>query len=307
MATATISTGDQPRIVRTGGIWTILRLLRESPKLVVGLILFGTLLAIALLEPAINSARLDGRLSSELGAFGKFEPLSAEHPLGTDRFGRDVLAMQFTGLRNSLLVGMVAGALSTVFAVAMASFAGYLGGRVEAVVTTITNSVLIIPVWPIMAIIMLFIAKPTLLFLAVILALFGWAGAARVITPQISSLKARPFVDMARVSGYGAFSIMFKEIVPNFLPYIVLGLTSSVANNILAETALRIVGLGPVTVPSLGLLINWELTSGSLAQGHYAVALSPIVGVTLIFVSLNLINLGLEEVYNPRLKKITGL
>jgi peptide/nickel transport system permease protein len=178
---------------------------------------------------------------------------------------------------------------------------------VEAVVTTITNSVLVIPHWPIMAIIMLFVSKPTLLFLAVILALFGWPGPARIMTPQISSLKARPFVDMARVSGYGTWAIMFKEIVPNFLPYIVLGLTSSVSNNILQETALRIVGLGPVTVPSLGLLINWELTSGSLAQGHYAVALSPIVAVTLIFVSLNLINLGLEEVYNPRLKKITGL
>ena len=100
---------------------------------------------------------------------------------------------------------------------------------------------------------------------------------------------------------------MFREVLPNFLPYIVLSFSYAVAYNIMAETGLRVIGLGPQTVVSLGELINFSLYAGTLAQGYYLVALCPIVMLVLIFASLNFINLGMEEVYNPRLKKITGL
>ena len=293
--------------VRTGGFWTFARLLRESPILVVGLVIFGLLVLGAILEPVINNARLDGHLSTELGIFDVLAPSSARHPLGTDHYGRDVLALQFTGLKNSLLVGLIAGGLATVVAVAMATIGGYLGGRTEVVITTIANSVLIIPSWPIIAIVVLFIFRVNLLFLAIVLAFFGWPWPARVMMPQIASLKSRPYVDLARVSGFHSISIMFREVVPNFLPYIILGFTYAVAGNIMAETGLRLVGLGPATVVSLGQLINFALYSGTMAQGYYLIALSPIIILILIFVSLNFINLGLEEVYNPRLKKITGL
>jgi peptide/nickel transport system permease protein len=293
--------------VRTGGFWTFARLLRESPLLVLGLSIFGILVLAALLEPVVNDARLGGHLSTELGIYDVLAPSSAAHPLGTDHFGRDVLALQFTGLRNSLLVGLIAGGLATVVAVTLATVAGYVGGRTEAVITSIANSVLIIPSWPIIAIVVLFIFRVNLLFLAIVLAFFGWAWPARLMMPQIASLKARPYVDLARVTGFGSASIMFREIVPNFLPYIVLGFTYAVAGNIMAETGLRLVGLGPATVVSLGQLINFAMYSGTMAQGYYVIALSPIIILILIFVSLNFINIGLEEVYNPRLKKITGL
>ncbi len=292
---------------KTGGMWTFLRLLKESPLLVSGLVIFLILVLAALLAPAINDARLDGHSSTELGVFDTREPPSAEHPLGTDHFGRDVMALLFTGLRNSLLVGLIAGALATAAAVTMATVAGYFGGRVEVVITTITNSVMIIPSFPILTILVMFVFRVNLLFLALVLAAFSWPWPARVMTPQIRSLKERPFVDLALVSGYGSWAIMFREIVPNFLPYIVLGFTTAVSANIVAETALRLVGLGPATIVSLGQLIQWALYAGTMAQGYYALALSPIVVLILIFVSLNFINFGLEEVYNPRLKKITGL
>jgi peptide/nickel transport system permease protein len=298
--------GNRPG-VRTGGFRTFARLLRESPILVVGLVIFTLLALGAVFEPVINNARLDGHLSTELGIYNAREASSREHPFGTDHYGRDVLALQFTGLRNSLLVGLIAGGISMGISVVLAMLAGFLGGRTEAIITAITNSVLIIPSLPIVAIIVLFVFRVNLLFLALVLAFFGWPWPARVMMPQIASLKTRPYVDLARMSGFGSASIMFREILPNFLPYVVLGVVNSVAGNIMAETGLRLIGLGPATVVSLGQLINYAMNSGTMAQGYYLISLSPIVLLILIFVSLNFVNVGLEEVYNPRLKKITGL
>jgi peptide/nickel transport system permease protein len=301
-----MANAQRPRI-RTGGIWTITRILRESPRLVAGLSLFTLLIVAALVEPALNNARLGGTLSTEIGNFDVLGPPSAAHPLGTDHFGRDVLALQFTGLKNSLLVGLIAAGMATGLAVFLATFAGFLGGRTEVIITTIANSILIIPSLPIFAVIVLFVVKPNMIFMALVLAFFGWPWSCRVIMPQIASLRERPFIDLARVTGYGSLSIMFREIVPNFLPYLVLGFTSAVSGMIMTETGIRLLGLGPATVVTLGQLINYAMTSGVMAQGYYVIALCPIALVVLIFVSLNFINFGLEEVYNPRLKKITGL
>jgi peptide/nickel transport system permease protein len=304
---ATIDRTELKQNVRTGGFWTFARLLRESPRLVIGLVIFGLLVLAAVLEQPINNARLGGHRSTEVGIYDVHMPVSAAHPFGTDFFARDELALIFTGLKNSLVIGFIAGGLSTALALLLASLAGYVGGRTEAVITTVTNSVLIIPSTPILAIIVMFVFKPNILFLSVALAFFAWPSPTRVIMPQIRSLKERPFIDLARVSGYGTWAIMFREIVPNFLPYIVLGFTNAVAGSILAETGLRLLGLGPATAASLGQLIQWTLYSGTLAQGYYLIALSPVILLILIFASLNFINFGLEEVYNPRLKKITGL
>jgi peptide/nickel transport system permease protein len=301
-----MSSSDTPR-VRTGGIFTVARLLRESPILVVGITIFGLLALVAIFEPVINNALLHGNRSTELGLYDVHLPSSREHLFGTDERGRDVLALQFTGLRNSLMVGMLAGAMSLGISVILATIAGYVGGRTEAVITAITNSWLIIPSWPVIAILVLYVSKVSLLFLALVLAAFGWPTAARIMTAQIASLKSRPYVDLAKLNGFGSTSIMFREVLPNFLPYIVLSFSYAVAYNIMAETGLRIIGLGPQTVVSLGELINFSLYAGTLAQGYYLIALCPIVVLVLIFASLNFINLGLEEVYNPRLKKITGL
>ncbi|MGA2974729.1 MAG: ABC transporter permease [Spirochaetia bacterium] len=301
-----MSSSDRPR-VRTGGIFTIARLLRESPILVVGITIFGLLVLVAIFEPVINNALLHGNRSTELGLYDVHMPSSREHFFGTDERGRDVLALQFTGLRNSLLVGMLAGAMSLGISVILATVAGYVGGRTETVITAITNSWLIIPSWPVIAILVLYVAKVSLLDLALVLAAFGWPSATRVMTAQIASLKSRPYVDLAKLNGFRSASIMFREVLPNFLPYIVLSFSYAVAYNIMAETGLRVIGLGPQTVVSLGELINFSLYAGTLAQGYYLVALCPIVMLVLIFASLNFINLGMEEVYNPRLKKITGL
>lgn len=284
-----------------------MRIFRDSPKFTTGIIIIFILVLIGILEPTINNYRLKGHSSTEIGLFDTVLPPSREHPFGTDTYGRDVLALILTGLRYSLLIGFTAGSLATLVSVVLATVAGYKGGRIDAFITTISNAILVIPSWPILAIVVLFVRKVDLLFLSLILAFFSWAGSSRQIKPQIASLKERPYVELARVTAFSDFEIMFKEILPNFLPYIFVGFSYSITGTMMAETALRLVGLGPADIPSLGQILNWALYAGALAQGHYFLVLTPIVILMLIFVSLNLINVGLDEVYNPRLKRITGV
>lgn len=284
------------------------RILRSSLKLRIGLIIIIVLALAVILEPVINNYRLGGYSSTALGVFDiLLPPLTFQHPLGTDLFGRDVLALLFTGLRYSVFIGLIAGGLATLIAVSLATTAGYKGGIAESLINILANSILIIPLWPVLAIIVLFVEEVDIFFLSAILAAFSWPWACRQIIPQITSLKERPYVDLAKVSGSGDLAIMVKEILPNFLPFIIVGFSYAVVGTILAETALRIVGLGPAAIPSLGLLINWAMFTGALSMGHYFILLSPILLLVLIFVGLNFINIGLDEVFNPRLKKVTGL
>ncbi|HQE24508.1 MAG TPA: ABC transporter permease [Candidatus Atribacteria bacterium] len=284
-----------------------MRIFKDSPKFTVGIIIILLLIIIALLEPKVNVYRLNGHSSTEIGLYETSLPPSRDHPFGTDPYGRDVLSLILTGLKYSLLVGFTAGSLATIVAVVLATLAGYKGGSIDAFITTVSNAILVIPSWPIVAIIVLFVDKVNLLYLSLILAFFSWAGSSRQMKPQIASLKERPYVELAKVTGFSDLEIMFKEILPNFLPYIFVGFSYAVTGTMMAETALRLVGLGPADIPSLGQVLNWALYSGALAQGHYFLTLVPIVVLVLVFVSMNLINVGLDEVYNPRLKKITGV
>ncbi|MBC7320600.1 hypothetical protein H5T89_08125 [bacterium] len=119
----------------------VLLIFKYSPKLTVGVIILLLLIALALLEPTINYYRLGGRSSTEIGLFDTFLPPSREHPFGTEAYGRDVFSLLLTGLKYSLLIGFTAGALATFIAVVLASIAGYKGGRIEAFITTIANSI----------------------------------------------------------------------------------------------------------------------------------------------------------------------
>jgi len=281
-------------------------ILKTSFILKAGLTILLIIVFLASFEPIINNYRLGGRKSTELGLFKKLLPPSYEHPLGTDHFGRDILALQLTGLKYSLMIGVTAGGIATLIAVVVATIAGYIGGKVDAVLNSATNAVLVIPSLPILMAIAAYV-RMDLQLMSFTLAIFSWPWAARTIRAQILSLKERSYVELAKVTGLNEFEIMFTEILPNLVPFIGVGLSNAMIGAILAETGLRVIGLGPGEIPSLGLLLNWAMGFGALAQGYYQMVLAPAIFLILIFVSLNLINVGLEEMFNPRLKKITGL
>jgi len=278
---------------------------RASPRLKLGLAILLVLLAIALLEPIITHVRLGGIGPTELGTFTVLAPASLQNPLGTDVFGRDLLALLMIGLRVSLMVGLIAGGLATAVAVVVALLGGYSGGRVDQLLSMLTNAILVTPSLPVLMAVAAF-TSIDLLMLAFVLAFFSWPWPARIIRAQVLSLRERPYVEFARVSGFGRFGIMFGEILPNLVPFIIVGFAYAVIGNIFAETGLRLIGLGPGDVISLGLLLNWAMTFGALGQARYLMVLGPVVCLLLIFVALSLINVGIEERFNPRLKGVTG-
>jgi len=272
----------------------------------VGLCILLLIVFTTVLEPLINGYLLNGHKSTEFGLFERLLPPSYEHPLGTDHFGRDVFALQLTGLKYSLLIGVIAGGIATIIAIVVAITAGYMGGKLDALLNSVTNAILVIPTLPILMTIAAYV-RMDLISMCLTLAAFSWPWAARTIRAQILSLKERGYVELAKVSGLNNFEIMFTEILPNLTPFIVVGFAYAMIGAIVAETGLRMIGLGPAEIPTIGFLLNFALSFGGISGGHYQMVLAPALLLILIFVSVNLINMGLEEVFNPKLKKITGI
>ncbi len=272
----------------------------------VGIVLFGLLVLIALAQPWLNRLLIGDINPITMGSFKAYLPPSAEHWLGTDRWGRDWMAQLLLGLRYSLLIGAIAGVAATFVGILFGFVAGYKGGRLDSLLRTGTDMVLVIPSWPLLVTLSAYIPKLTIPVMALLLALFSWPWAARTIRSQVMSLKGRPYVDLAISTGMGDLEIIFTEILPNLLPYLGVSLASSMVGAILAEVGLELIGLGPGDITTLGLMINWATRWGALALGKWQMVFAPVVMLVLIFVSLNLINMGLEQAYNPRLREVTG-
>ena len=196
--------------------------------------------------------------------------------------------------------------MSTVIALVLAFTAAYKGGVYDDMLRTATDTVLVIPTWPILVVLSAYVTLD-LCSMSLLLAAFSWPGATRMIRAQVLSLKERPYIELAKISGLRDFEIIFKEMLPNFLPYIAVGLAGAMVGSILAETGLRMIGLGPARIVSLGALVNWAMLWGVISTREYHILVAPILALILIFMSVNLINVGLDDVFNPRLKKITGL
>ena len=284
----------------------ILSFLKRSVIFDIGFSIITLFVALSLMEPIINSYILKGHGVLKPGLFEKYLPPSFEHLLGTDHYGRDVFALLLTSLKNSLLIGAISGGIATLIGIVIAMASGYLGGKVDDILNGMTNTVLVIPSLPILVAVAAY-TRLNLILMCIVLSIFSWPASARMIRAQILSLRERPYIELAKVTGFNSFEIMFKEILPNIAPFIGMGLTNAIIGAIFAETGIRLLGLGPGEIPSLGLMINWALAFGALSLGHYHILLSPAITLVLIFTSLNLINVGLEEIFNPRLKKITGI
>jgi peptide/nickel transport system permease protein len=279
----------------------------RSKLLIIGLALLGTLILIALLQPVLNRLLIGDINPVSMGTYQAYEDPSLTHPLGTDRWGRDWLALLILALRYSLIIGALAGIAATFIAVIMGFVAGYKGGRTDGAMRTFTDMVLVIPSWPILVTMAAYIKGLSIPVMALLLALFSWAFGMRTIRSQVLSLRAQPYVELAKVSNLKDREIIFQELIPNLLPYIGVAFAATTVGAILAETGLELIGLGPGgNVITLGLMVNFALRWGALALGKVELVFAPVIVLILIFVSINLINIGLEEVFNPRLKRVTG-
>jgi peptide/nickel transport system permease protein len=279
-----------------------LRIWRSSGKFRLGAIILFLLIAIAVLNPLLVRLAIGDANPLQAGTFDIFLDPSRQNPLGTDRFGRDVLALVLIGLPNSLLVAAIAGGISTVIGVVVGFVAGYKGGVTDAVLRTITDMFLVVPTLPLIIILAAYSRRVTILQLALILAVFSWPYAARVIRSQVLSLRERPYIELSRMTNMKDREIIFQDILPNMLPYIGIGFAGTALGAAFALVGLEIIGLGPSDTMDLGLLINFSQGWGVLSLGKWAILAAPVTLLILLFLSVALMNQGLEEVYNPRLQ-----
>jgi len=278
----------------------------KNRKFKVGFVMLLAILLMASLEPLINYIRLGDKSPYEYASFDFWLPPSIEHPLGTDWFGRDVLALMLIGLKNSLIIGFLAGLVSLLIGLPIALLAGYKGGLTDAVLSSIIDGILVIPTWLIIMVIVLYMKRVSMFTLALILGLFSWPFLARCVVGQVRSLRNRAYIELAIVSNMGTFEIIFLEILPNILPYILVGFSNSIVGAMMAEAAMGIIGLGSTSL-TLGMYIGSAITRGFFFRKIFHLVAFPILLLLLVFISFNLMNIGLDELFNPRLRKITGL
>ncbi len=287
-------------------IRAIVRAVTGSWKLAAGLITILVLVLVAVLSPLIVALIGKGDDPIAIAAYERWLVPTAAHWLGTDQYGRDVFAMVIGALSTSLQIGAIAGIISTVVGVIVAFIAGYKGGPVDGVLSTFTDMVLVIPSFPLLIALSAYAKNIGIVEVGLILAIFSWPFAARTIRAQVLSLRSRPYVELARVTKARDLEIIVYELLPNMLPYIGVGFASSALGAIFALVGLEVIGLGPGETIDLGKIIFTAIGTGAMTLGAWPLFVAPIFLLTLLFAALNLINIGLEEVYNPRLRGVAG-
>jgi peptide/nickel transport system permease protein len=225
------------------------------------------------------------------------------HPLGTESLGRDMLALIIESAPAALRVGLIAAGVGMVVAIVLGFTAGFLGGWIDDIIRTLADATVTIPALAVLIVLAAFLRNMSVESMAILLALFAWAGPTRLIRAQVLTLRERGYVKMARLSGLSTFDIMFKEMMPNMLPYIASSLVGNVSAAILAATSLEALGLGPTRIPTLGTTIFYAIKGSAVLRGMWWWWGLPILVLVIIFSGLFLIAIGLDEIANPRLKR----
>jgi len=227
--------------------------------------------------------------------------------LGTDNFGRDVTAELVSATGTSLLIGIVAGLIATTIGLVLGLAAGYIGGVVDDVVMFFTNLLTVIPTIVILILISYSIGqeKRGPVIIAVVIGFTAWVWTARAVRAQVFSLRNRDHVSLSKLSGHPVWLIIFTDIFPYIASYVIMALILQISTAILYEASLSILGLGPKTTDSatLGLMMNWAFYYMAPSLGKWWAYMPVIVVIALVSFSLNLMNTGLDQVYNPALRE----
>jgi peptide/nickel transport system permease protein len=227
-------------------------------------------------------------------------------PLGTDNFGRDVLTELVAATSVSLRIGFVAGIIATLIGLTFGLLAGYIGGLVDDIIMFITNLFTVIPTLVLLILISFSIGqeKRGAFTIAVVIGLTAWNWTARAVRAQVISLRNRDHVNLSKLSGHSLAHIILNDILPYIASYVIMALILQISSAILAEAFLSILGLGPRTteVPTLGLMMQWAMIYQAQILGKWWAYFPVIVVIALIAFSLNLMNTGLDQVFNPALR-----
>ena len=227
-------------------------------------------------------------------------------PLGTDNFGRDVLKELVSATGTSIVIGLIAGTVATLIGLTLGLLAGYVGGAADDIIMFITNIFTVIPGFVLLILISYSIGQDQrgASVVAIVIGLTSWTWTARSVRSQVISLRNRDHVNLSKLSGHSLFRIIVTDILPYIASYVVMAFILQVSSGILAEAQLSLLGLGPKTTvtPTLGLMMNWAMLYSAHTNGSWWAYFPVILTITLISFSLNLMNTGLDQVFNPTLR-----
>lgn len=297
MATLALS---RPQDYQPSQLTLVWRYLRRNPSLLIGLLI---VLALVLFT-VIGLLTVDTKDAYPLAVKSK-QPPSLEFPFGTDFFGRDLLAAMVVGMWQTALIGVLAGGAGTLIGVVLGFIAAYFGGFLDSAIKGICQILTPIPAFLIQVVIAGSIDKRdvTIYTMAFVVLLLAWMGPTLVIRAQVLTMKERQFVSVAKLSGVGDLGIIFGEILPNLLPFIVAAFVTQVFAAVFASFYLAILGLGPLREPLLGNIIWAAQTQSAFFNGWWWWPLEPAIALVLILGSLGLVIMGLDEIANPRVRK----
>ncbi|MFN8493543.1 MAG: ABC transporter permease [Caldilineaceae bacterium] len=232
-----------------------------------------------------------------------FESPSAKHWLGTDDAGKDNWVQIVNGGRDVIYAAAIAAFISTLIAVTFGSLAGFLGGWVDSVIVAITDIFLTIPTLPLLAVLAAFIKLNNMTLLGVLLGLLGWPFLLRAVRAQTFSLKERDFIEAARALDLGTSHIIFREMLPTMMTYIVISFVLGFTGAIYGQVGLILLGLVPFSSSNWGVMIVWGWSHGALFfKNSVWYIMSPIVAIVLLQLAVITMTRSLEIVFNPRLR-----
>ena len=226
--------------------------------------------------------------------------------LGTDNFGRDVLKQLVSATGTSIKIGLIAGTIATLIGLSMGLLAGYLGGLVDDLIMFVTNVFTVIPGFILLILISYSIGQEQrgAAVVALVIGLTSWTWTCRSVRSQVISLRNRDHVNLSKLSGHSLLRIILTDILPYIASYVVMAFILQVSSGILSEAQLSMLGLGPKTTETatLGLMMNWAMLYSAHTNGSWWAYFPVILTITLISFSLNLMNTGMDQVFNPTLR-----
>lgn len=222
---------------------------------------------------------------------------SLQHPFGTDDMGRDYFARCLYGGRASLMVGFMAMVLSTMIGVLVGSISGFMGGRVDAVLMRLVDALMSLPTFLIMVVMNAYL-KPGIQNVILIIGFLTWMSIARIVRGETMSLKEREYVVYSRVSGQSRGKIIFKHILPNIMPTVIVAATMNIASAILMESALSFFGLG-IRPPQASWGSMLSNAQRYITNAPY-LAIFPGLLILLTVISFNYLGEVLRKVFEPK-------
>jgi len=298
--TASSSAIEQSRLSRIAELWVVapLRIVLEDIRMILGVgilsvfVLMGTIGIVVVPHPSRHRGE---RLQAPLQELA--------HPLGTDNIGQDLFA-QVIHATPMMWEMVIAGALfTTAVATVVGTVAGYHGGRIDSILSTISDIALTIPGLPLVMILAVAIEPESPWVVGIILSANAWAGLARSIRSEVIALRTESYVEASQLLGLSTSNIIAKDILPNLMPYITVNFVTSGRNIIFGSVALYFLGLLPITDVNWGVMLQVAYDYGALYLVHARYwIIVPTVTIVLFTVALLLIAQGTERVFNPRIR-----